>query len=284
MEGNQIWRRNLQDDYGPFGLGWGYASSPIYHAGKLIVQVLHGDRTDDPSYIVAFDGSTGKELWRQERPTDAVRESPDAYTTPALLLHEGEEQVIISGGDYVTGHDPDTGKEIWRAAGLNPRRAANYRIIGSPVVVDGMIYAPTRQRPLLALRAGGVGDVTTTALAWKWDGEAAPDVPTPVCDGTYFFMVNDQGIATCLDAKTGNRIWGPERTTSGTVSASPLLADGKIYITNENGVTVVIAAGPEFKELARNELDGSYTLSSMAVSGDQLFLRTSTHLYCIAGT
>jgi outer membrane protein assembly factor BamB len=146
--------------------------------------------------------------------------------------------------------------------------------------VDGIIYAPTRQRPLLALRAGGVGDVTSQ-LAWKWEGEAAPDVPTPVCDGTYFYMVNDQGIVTCLDAKTGRPIWGPERTTSGTVSASPLLADGKIYITNENGITAVIAAGPEFKELAKNELDGSYTLSSLAVSGNQLFLRTSTHLYCL---
>src|SRR6185295_8565424 len=107
------------------------------------------------------------------------------------------------------------------------------------------------------------------------------DVPTPVSDGKYFYMVDDRGMATCLDAKTGKLIWGPERTAIGTVDASPLLADGKIYITNESVVTTVIAAGPEFKVLATNELDGTYTLSSLAVSDKQLFLRTSTHLYCI---
>src|SRR5437867_5991265 len=94
-------------------------------------------------------------------------------------------------------------------------------------------------------------------------------------------MVEDSGRVTCLDAKTGQLIWGPERTAQGTVSASPLLADGKLYITNESGVTTVLAAGPEFKALATHDLDGDYILASLAVSGSQLFLRTGTHLYCI---
>jgi outer membrane protein assembly factor BamB len=281
MEGREVWKRNLQRDYGPFGLNWGYASSPLFYDGKLIIQVLHGNNTDDPSYLVALDGATGKEVWRVERPTDAVRESPDAYTTPALLTYGGQTQIVISGGDYVTGHDPANGREIWRAGGLNPQKLSNYRIVASPVVVDGMIYAPSRRRPLLALRAGGTGDVTATHLAWKWDARGGPDVPTPVSDGKYFYMVDDGGLVTCLDARTGKLLWGPERTAPGTVDASPLLADGRLYILNENAVTTVLAAGPEFKVLATNELDGSYTLSSIAVSGSQLFLRTSTHLYCI---
>jgi outer membrane protein assembly factor BamB len=281
LDGKEVWKRNLQKEYGNFGLNWGYASSPLYHDGKLIIEVLHGNNTDDPSYIVALDGATGKEVWKQERPTDAVRESPDAYTTPAVLTTGGKTQIVISGGDYVTGHDPATGKEVWRAGGLNPQKAPNYRIVASPVVMDGMIYAPSRRRPLLALRAGGTGDVTESHLAWKWDDRGGPDVPTPVSDGKYFYMVDDSGMATCLDAKTGKLIWGPERTAGGTVDASPVLADGKLYITNESGITTVLAAGPEFKTLATNELDGSYTLSSIAVSGKQIFLRTSTHLYCI---
>jgi outer membrane protein assembly factor BamB len=281
MEGRKIWQRNLQQDYGSFGLNWGYASSPLLHDGKLVIEVLHGMKTDDPSYIVALDAMTGKPLWRQERPTDAVAESPDAYTTPALLEYGGKAQIVITGGDYVTGHDPETGKEIWRAAGLNPEKEGNYRIVASPVVVDGMIYAPTRKTPLLALRAGGAGEVTTSHLVWKWEGGAAPDVPTPVCDGKHFYMVDDKGLVSCLDAKDGKVIWGPERTAQGIVSASPVLADGKLYITNERAVTTVLAAGAEFKILATNELDGSYTLSSPAVSGAQLFIRTSTHLYCI---
>ena len=280
MDGKVIWTRNLQKDYGDFGLNWGYASSPILYDGKLIMQVLHGMHTDDPSYIVAFTAKDGKDVWRVERPTDAPRESPDSYTTPALLEKDGQTQIVITGGDYVTGHDPDTGKEIWRAGGLNPQKRGNYRIVASPVVANDMIYAPTRQRPLLALPAGGKGDVSDSVV-WQWTGAGAPDVPTPICDGKYFYMVDDRGLATCLDAKTGEVIWGPERTSQGIVSASPHLADGKLYLLNEYAVTTVLAAGPEFKLLGTNELDGTYTLSSPVSAGSQLFIRTATHLYCI---
>jgi outer membrane protein assembly factor BamB len=281
MNGGQKWQRNLQDNYGAFGLNWGYASSPLLYDGKLIIQVIHGDKTDDPSYIVAFDALNGEELWRQERPSDALSESPDAYTTPMPLEYGGKVQIVISGADYVTGHDPQTGREIWRAAGLNPRKGRANRIIASPLVMDGMIYAPSRKKPLLALRAGGSGDITDSHLAWKWDKAAGPDVPTPVCDGTYFYMVDDRGVATCVNAKTGEVIWGPEQTAKGTVSASPLLADGKLYITNEKAVTTVMEAGSRFKILATNTLEDIYTLSSFAVSGSKLYLRTSRRLYCI---
>ncbi|MCP4640149.1 MAG: PQQ-binding-like beta-propeller repeat protein, partial [bacterium] len=284
MEGEQVWKLNLQEKYGTFGLMFGYASSPMLYEGKLIIQVLHGYTTDDPSYIVAFDASTGDVRWRVERPTDAQSESPDAYTTPTLLRHGGTTQFVISGGDYVTGHDPDTGEEIWRAAGLNPKKVKNYRIITSPTVADGMIYVPSRRKPVLALRAGGTGDVTTSHLVWKHDEWGGPDVPTPVCDGTHLYLADDRGSVLCLNAKTGDVIWGPERPTEGTVSASPLLADGKLYVTNESAVTTVFAAGPAFEVLAVNQVDGgenAYTLSSLAVSNAQLFLRTATSLYCI---
>jgi outer membrane protein assembly factor BamB len=283
MDGKELWKKNMQEAYGKFGLNWGYGSSPLLHDGKLVIEVLHGNNTDEPSYLVAFDTATGKEVWRNERPTDALKESPDAYTTPMLLAVNGQEQIVVSGGDYITGHDPQTGKELWRAAGLNPDKSPVYRTVNSPVVADGMIYAGTRQKPVLAIRAGGKGDVTTSNLAWKWEAPGGPDVPTPVTDGKYFYMVADNPARlTCLDAKSGERIYGPERVDVGaTVSSSPLLADGKLYITGENAVTVVIAAGPEFKPLATNDLDGTFTLSSIAVSGQQLFIRTSTHLYCI---
>ncbi len=281
MEGKQIWKKDLQQEYGPFGHNWGYGSSPLLHDGSLIVEVLHGMKTDDPSYIVSFDAKTGKVQWRQERPTDAQRESPDAYTTPVLLKHEGKTQFVISGGDYVTGHDFKTGKEIWRAAGLNPLNRPNYRVVPTPIIVDGLIYAPTRKNPLLALKVGGIGDITESHLAWKYEGSGAPDVPSPLSDGKYFYMVDDRGLVTCLDAKTGTVIWGPEATTEGIVSASPVLSEGKLYILNEKAVTSIVSVGSEFKLLETNELDGTYTLASPAVSGSLLFIRTSTHLYCI---
>jgi outer membrane protein assembly factor BamB len=280
-EGRKVWQKNLQEEYGEFGLGWGYGSSPLLYDGKLIIEVLHGRRTDDPSYLVAFEGATGKVIWRVERPTDAVDESPDAYTTPTLFQYNGQMQIVVSGGDYVTGHDPDTGRELWRTAGLNPQKDRNYRIIASPITTENMIYAPTRKKPLLALRAEDGGEVPEISLAWKWEGPAGTDVPTPICDGKYFYMVDDRGLVVCLKAGSGEVVWGPERTAQGNVSASPLLADGKIYITNEQAVTTVLAAGDKFEVKATNELDGSYTLASPAVSGSQLFVRTESHLYCI---
>ena len=283
MDGTVLWKRNIQKDYGEFGLQWGYGSSPILFEGKLIIQVLHGNNTDEPSYLVALDGATGKPVWRKERPTDARAESPDAYTTPVLLTISGKPQIVVSGGDYVTGHDPGTGEEIWRAAGLNPQRQPNFRIIASPVAAGDMIFAPTRRKPLLAIRAGGKGNITESHTAWRFD--LGPDVPSPLSDGQYFYSIDDSGVAHCLDAHTGKVVWGPERTNVGaTISSSPILADGKIYVTGENAQTVVIAAGPQYKLLATNDLDGTYTLSSIAVSGQQLFLRTSTHLYCIGNS
>jgi outer membrane protein assembly factor BamB len=281
MEGTQVWKKDLQKDYGAFGLNWGYASSPLLYGDALIVEVLHGMRTDDPSYIVSLDARSGKVNWRQERPTDAQRESPDAYTTPVLLKHGGKDQIVISGGDYVTGHDPETGAEIWRAAGLNPLNRPNYRVVGTPIINGDIIYAPTRKNPLLALRAGGKGDITESHLLWKYEGSGAPDVPSPICDGTYLYLVDDRGLVTCLDATSGEPVYGPEKTREGIVSASPIIAEGRMYILNEQGVTTVVSTGPEFKVLASNELDGSYTLASPAVSGTRIFIRTESYLYCI---
>jgi outer membrane protein assembly factor BamB len=278
FEGRELWARDIQKDYGAFGLNWGYASSPLLHEDSLYVQVLHGMNTDDPSYVLRVDKKTGKTLWRVERPTDAVRESPDAYTTPALLRHGKTTEIVVSGGDYVTGHDPATGKELWRAGGLNPEREPFFRIVASPIAYDGLIYVPARVKPLLVLRAGGRGDVTKSHLVWSTQN--GPDVPTPVTDGKYLYVVNDRGIVWSFDAKTGREVYGQQRLKPGTYSASPVLADGKLYVTSEDGLTSVIKAGPQFELLAENDL-GEYCLSSPAVSDGQLFIRTSGHLYCI---
>ena len=178
----------------------------------------------------------------------------------------------------VTGHDPDTGKELWRANGLNPSNDRNNRIVASPVVFGDMIYAPSLERPMLALRAGGRGDVTRSHVLWSFNN--GPDVPTPVTDGTYVYVVNDRGIMWCLDAKTGREVYGRKRLRPATYSGSFVLADGKLYITNEDGLTSVVQAGPTFEVLAENDFD-DYTLSSPAISEGQIFIRTTKFLYCI---
>jgi outer membrane protein assembly factor BamB len=280
LEGNPRWRSDLQAQYGPFGLKYGYASSPLLYQGLVIVQVLHGTNTDGPSYLVAFNGGDGTIAWHHQRQTDAPDECPDAYTTPTVSTGTARDDLIVSGADYVTGHDPRTGREIWRAGGLNPERQGNYRICGSPVPVGDLIIAPSRVKPVLALRAGGTGDVTDSHFAWKLE-KGGPDVPTPVSDGRHVFVVNDSGLVTCVDARSGQVLWGPQRTARGTVSASPLLADGKLYLTNESATTTVLQAAPQFRVLATNQLDDDYTLASLATAGRHIFLRTSTHLYCL---
>jgi len=278
--GRELWARDIPKDYGAFGLQWGYASSPLLAGDALYVQVLHGMNTDDPSYVLRIDTATGKNRWRVERPTDAVRESPDSYSTPALVERGAQRELVVTGGDYVTGHDLATGRELWRAGGLNPDRDSNYRIVASPVVVGDLVLAPTRVKPLLAIRAGGRGDVTTSHRVWSFDN--GPDVPTPVTDGTRAYIVTDRGIAWCLDVATGRTLYGPERLKPGTYSASPVLADGRIYVTNEDGVTSVIKAGPAFELLAENDV-AEYTLSSPAISNGRIYLRTEKHLYAIGG-
>jgi hypothetical protein len=278
FKGTELWMRDIQKDYGRFGLNWGYANSPLLHDGDLFVPVMHGMKTDDPSYMLRIDGKSGKTEWRVERPTNAIRESPDSYITPALARVGNGYEVILNGGDVVTGHDPATGRELWRADGLNPQNNPAYRIVASPVTYGDIVVAPTRERPMLILRAGGRGDVTRSHKLW--DFQNGPDVPTPVTDGTYLYVVNDRGIAYCLELKTGKTIYGPERLIPGTYSASPVLADGKIYITSEDGVTSVYRTGPKFELLAENKMD-DYTLSSIAVKDGQLFLRTAGWLWVI---
>jgi outer membrane protein assembly factor BamB len=278
FKGTELWMRDIQKDYGRFGLNWGYANSPLLVDDDLIVPVLHGMKTDDPSYVLRIDGKTGKTEWRVERPTKAIHESPDAYITPALVRHGSVFEVIVTGGDVVTGHDPATGKELWRADGLNPQNNPAYRIVASPVVHKDIVVAPTRERPMLGLKAGGRGNVTTSHKLWEFNN--GPDVPTPVTDGTYLYVITDRGVAYCLELATGKTIYGPRRLAVGTYSASPVLADGKIYITNEDGTTSVYRAGPKFELLGENRLD-DYTLSSIAIKNGQLYLRTAGWLWAI---
>jgi outer membrane protein assembly factor BamB len=276
--GKELWTRDLQKDYGAFGIQFGYGSSPLLHEGALYLQVLHGFFTNDPSYVLRINGADGKTVWRVERPTRARQESPDSYTTPALLKYGSTTEIVITGGDVVTGHDPATGRELWRADGLNPDDNPNFRLVASPLVHGDLLFAPSRERPLLAIKPGGRGDITASHVMWKFMN--GPDVPSPVTDGTYLYSINDRGVVYCLNVKTGETVYGPQRLRPATYSASPVLVEGRIYITDEDGVTSILKSGPKFELLGENSL-GEYTLSSPAIVSGQIFLRTDNALYAI---
>lgn len=259
-EGDIVWRTQLEynHQHGPGG-------SPILVDDVLIVNC---DGTD-VQYVVGLDKATGKEVWRQPRGTASM-----AYSTPTLVEVDGQRQVISSGGEWTIAYEPKNGKELWRF-----RYPKGYSNVPRPVVAFGLTFVSSgyNTATLYALRLGGEGDITDSHVAWQVT-KGAPRNSSPLIVGDELYMVSDNGIITCLAAKTGEVHW--EKRLGGNCSASPLFADGRIYITNETGMTKVIAPGTEYVELAENELPGR-TLASIAVADGALFLRTDTALYRI---
>jgi outer membrane protein assembly factor BamB len=277
--GKPVWKRDFVKDYGTIGLNHGYASTPLLDGDRLYVQVVHGFRSDNPSYTMAIDKATGKTVWKHLRPAPGVMESKDNYGTPQMALVNGKKELIVFGGDIATGQDPDTGNELWRMGGFNPPAFQMNRTISSLLVVgDQIIVGGNRGRPYIAFKAGGRGDVTGKSEIWN--NNLGPDVPTPATDGRLLYVLNDKGYINCLDLKTGKPVYEGQRIELGSYSSSPLLADGKVYSINEDGTTSVVRAGEKFEVLGVNKLDG-YTLASPIAVDNQLFIRTGEALYCI---
>jgi outer membrane protein assembly factor BamB len=297
FSGKVLWQRNLGADYGKFAIMWLYGSSPLLFDGRLYVQVLQrspapadypglaGAAGDRESYLLALDPATGKTLWKHVRQTPAVIEAMESYATPVPHKVGGKTQLLIVGGDCLTGHDPATGKEFWRGFGLNPKAGQFMRIVPSPVSAgDLAIACGPKKEPMLAFRTDKTGDITESGLAWKFDEKKTPDVCTPVYwDGKLFALDGDSHTLTCFNAKTGEKLWQGEVPERGTViRASPTLADGRLYIINEKGTAHVIdATAKEFKILATNVLPDENVRGSIAVSDGQLFIRGTQYLYCI---
>ena len=261
--GEIIWKTRL-----PYESQHGNGGSPTLYGDLLIVSC---DGSDD-AFVAALDKRTGKTRWKASRrqPFD------QAYSTP-LVIRVGERDEIVSVGAYrAAAYDPQTGKEIWRVS-----YADGFSNVPRPVYGHGLVYIATgfQQPSLLAVRADGTGDVTKTHIAWTLR-RAAPLTPSPLLVGDELYVVNDGGIATCLDATSGAPRW-IQRLGGGDYSASPVLADGRIYFLSESGVATVIAPGKEFRRLATNTLDGD-TLASMAIAAGSIFIRTDSHLYRIA--
>jgi outer membrane protein assembly factor BamB len=245
----------------------GNGGSPILYGDLLI---FSGDGSDE-AFVVALDTRTGKVRWKTPRRQPADQ----AYTTP-LVIRVGDRDQIVSVGAYrAAAYDPQTGKEIWRVS-----YADGFSNVPRPVFGHGLVYIATgfQQPTLIAVRPDGTGDVTKTHVAWTLK-RGAPLTPSPILVGDELFVVNDGGIATCLDAKTGATHW--VQRLGGEYSASPVFADGRIYFLSEEGQSTVLAPGKVFERLATSAIDGEI-LASMAVAGGSIFIRTDSHLYRIA--
>jgi outer membrane protein assembly factor BamB len=260
--GEVVWKTRL-----PYESQHGNGASPIVY-GDLLIVSCDGS---DAAFVVAFDKRSGKVRWRtwRRQPWD------QAYSTP-LVIRVGDRDQLVSVGAYrAAAYDPSTGKEIWRVS-----YADGFSNVPRPVFGHGLVYIATgfQEPSLLAVRVDGSGDVTKTHIVWTLR-RGAPLTPSPLLVGDELYVVNDGGIATCLDAKTGETHW--VQRLGGSYSASPVFADGRIYFLSEEGMARVIAPGREFRVLATSKIDGD-TLGSMAIANGSIFIRTDSYLYRIA--
>ncbi len=262
----------------------GAGSSPIIWNDLLIVNFDGSDH----QFIVALDKKTGKTVWQTKRSTDyhdleadgvTVKNEGDyrkSFATCHVYLQDGQPILLSSGAKAHYAYDPRTGKEIWRFDEPEAHSAAT-----RPVIGDGIAYIPAGfgKAGLLALKLGHTGVLSANDLVWRLK-KAAPNKPSVTLSDGLLFTVNDGGIASCLEAKTGDTVWSERLGKSGNFSASPILAEGRLYAGNEEGKFYVIEAGRQFKVLAENEFPDGF-MASPAVSGKALYLRSKTSLYRI---
>lgn len=297
MAGKKLWSKNIQKEQGDFAFLWTFSTSPLLHEGKLYMQVLQRDvavsgrgRADGPndSYLLAMDPESGKTLWRQVRPSQAVAESREAFTTPVPMEFNGRRELLVIGGDDLSGHDPSTGKELWRWGTWNPNRIGHWRLVPSPVSGAGIILAcAPKGDPMYAIKAGGNGQLDESAIAWKSDrgSPLTVDVPTPAFDDGDFFVLSDvKSALSRVEPKTGKIKWSLELPRRKKFEASPTVADGKVYLMNFAGDVFVVdaAKGTLLSNTAMGEENDDATRSSVAVTDGQVFIRTNNKLFCVA--
>jgi outer membrane protein assembly factor BamB len=258
QSGEIVWKTRLDYDNGQHGPG----GSPIIYDNLLIVSC----DGQDVQFVVALDKLTGKVRWKK------FRQGYQAYTTPLVVRLPAGDQVISPGAFRAIAYEPRTGKELWQV-----RYGEGFSNVPRPVYGNGLVYICTgfQEPSLLAVRVDGRGDVTKSHIAWTLK-RGVPRTPSPLLLGDELYVISDNGIAFCVDAKTGNEHWRVR--LGGNHSASPIYADGRIYFLSEEGESAVIAPGKQFRVLATNQLDGP-TLASMAVSSGSIFVRSQTHLY-----
>jgi outer membrane protein assembly factor BamB len=243
----------------------------------LTVDEITGRDGTDQQFVVALDKLSGKQVWKTPRPPIAApdKKLKRAFSTPLLITHAGREQLISAGAQWVCAYEPATGKEIWRSN----MGVGTHAVVPRPVYQDGLVYVCTgyMKPELWAIKVDGEGDVTDSHLEWSVDSQI-PELSSPLVAGGELYYVSSKGVATCIDAKTGDKIW--QHRLGGNFSASPILADGKLYFVSQESITTVLKPGREYQELATNQLFGQVQASPV-IAGSALLIRTQSQLICV---
>ncbi len=280
FDGKQVWNFDAQKRYGKFLIQHGIHVTPILHEDRLYLNLIH----NNGHWVVALDKATGKEIWKVDRKSDAEGESREAYSSPVLWKNGNELNLVVLGADYTTGHRLSDGKEVWRLGDINPKAkySTALRIIATPVATSDQLFVPTARGGIfISLKQGAAGSIKAggTHEAWRV-GKGSPDVPSPLIHDGIAYLMRENGLLIVLDAKTGKELY-EHRLNSERYRASPVYADGKIYLTSrDSGAFTVIKAGPTYQFLATNRLDDVFT-ASPAIANGRIYLRGFRALYAI---
>jgi outer membrane protein assembly factor BamB len=271
MDGKEQWHK----DFGKMEHIWGNASSPILHGQLCIFWVGPGKN----QVLVALNKKTGEEVWRYEEPGGASglgkdKEWRGSWSTPVVIQFARHEELILSVPKKVLGFDPKTGKELWSCAGMGDL------VYTSPICSqDGIIVAMSGYHgPSLAVRAGGTGDVTNTHRLWHQEKSNPQRIGSGVIVGEHVYILNDSGVAQCLEVKTGKEVWSQRLASTW---SSVVAVGDRLYVPTKKSETYVFQAGPEYRELAHNRLQGEDMFASLAISDGDVFIRTYKALWCI---
>ena len=271
--GRIIWKRT---DVSPENIPHGAASSPIIYKNLIILQHDAGDSHK----ITALNRITGATIWQVNRPSEFYKNLREdwhkAHSSPIIISVNRKDQMISESSQLCQVFDPETGKEIWRVT-----YTGGDGTVSSPLFWNGIAFINTgnTKKELWAVQPDGKGDVTDSKVIWKCK-ENVPGISTPVISNGLIFMVNEKGIVSCLDAKTGHFIWKEKLQGSYSFNFAPVSIEDNIYLTDMDGVTTVIMADKKFQKVAENKLDGKF-IARPVVSGNSLIMRSDTHLYKI---
>lgn len=264
MEGGLVWQRALADEYGPFENRFAASSSPLLFEESLILQCDHYGA----SYVIALDRKSGANRWKADRPEVWL-----SWSSPQLVPVGNRFELVVSGSEKLDGYDPRSGQRLWTVRGMARE------CVPTPVLGMGLLFAVSGPNGThIAIKPGGTGDVTESHVVWR-NERGTSFVPSGIVVGTRYYLADDKGIASCLEASTGKILW--RKRLGGNFTASPVAVGDRLYLTNEAGSTLVLdASKPEYVELARNEI-GEDVYSSAAVSQGCVFIRTAKHLVCV---
>jgi outer membrane protein assembly factor BamB len=297
----EVWKLDLEDRYGyapkrkagddgsgaprKFNIAFGMTSTPVLDKGRLYFQFIHGEGNPETreATVVCLDAASGDLVWQTDRPSEGHSENEHSYASPILYRDSEREYLLTHGCDWIVAHDLKDGHEIWRCGDLNPKGAyePTLRFVASPVAVPGYIVVPSaKNRGVLCLKPDGKGDITDLPehSHWRWTSNT-PDVPSPLSVDDLVYLCKENGTLICAEAKTGETLY-EQPTTRDRHRASPVYADGHVYLLARNGTVTVVKTGREFESVAENKL-GETTTSSLAISNGRIYQRTSDALYAI---